>query len=316
MTYAVDREKRMSPAALAAPLAASLGLFYASAAIPPLGLFAPAPLYYALAAQGLKNGLVLTAAGAACVLVISGVGGFVLFSVSCGLMALSLARSRMMGETLEKTMARAVLTPYAAGAAVFLLATALSGTSPGAALASWGEELVGALAESYRDAGVAVETADWLEENGAVLVDTFVRIFPSMALVSVVLMAGANMAVIRAASIKFNLGIHPAGHSLSAWRTPDIFVWGVVAGGFGSAFLDGAAYAVALNTLIGSLAAFALQGLGITSHFFVSRNIPVFLRAIGYFIIFSHPLILGLISALGLSDVWVDFRNRDAKEED
>lgn len=315
MTCAVDWEKRAGAVALAWPLAASLGLFYASAIVPPLGLFAPAPLYFALTTQGLKNGLVLTAAGAALVLAISGLGGFILFSVSCGLMAFSLARSFMTDETLEKTMARAALTPYAAGAVVFLFAAAVLGTGPGQILTAWGEQIAVALAEAYRAAGAAVETADWLEENKAMLAETFARVFPSLALVSVTLMAAANMAVIRAASIRLGLGIHPAGHSLPGWRTPDIFVWGVVAGGFGTVFLSGAANMAALNTLIAAMTAFAIQGLAITSHFFARSNIPVLLRVIGYFIIFSHPLILGLISALGLADVWVDFRDRNAKDD-
>ena len=73
---------------------------------------------------------------------------------------------------------------------------------------------------------------------------------------------------------------------------------------------------IGLNTLIVLLFLYLLQGLSIVQFFFRKKNIPRYLRALFYALIVLYQYLLVFISAIGLFDIWVDFRkmNRPAKD--
>jgi uncharacterized protein YybS (DUF2232 family) len=73
---------------------------------------------------------------------------------------------------------------------------------------------------------------------------------------------------------------------------------------------------IGLNTLIVLLFLYLLQGLSIVQFFFKRKNIPRYLRGLFYALIVLYQYLLVFISAIGLFDIWVDFRklNRPAKD--
>ena len=68
--------------------------------------------------------------------------------------------------------------------------------------------------------------------------------------------------------------------------------------------------------LIVVLFLYLLQGLSIVQFFFRQKNIPRYLRALFYALIVLYQYLLVFVSALGLFDIWVDFRkmNRPASD--
>ena len=310
MTRAMSHKESAAASALALGLL-SLCLFYASALVAPLGLLAPAPLYYVLVRRGRGTGLVLMTGAGLALMIASGPGSAILFLGVCGVMALALAESFRRGDSLEKTMGTAVLWPYVSGAVLLFMAASPGGMAQ--VLTSFGSQTLAAYIESYHRLGVDADTMRWLEENGAWLVDVFVRVFPALSFVSVVAMAAVNLLVIRTLSLKFGWGVHGGDHEFSSWATPDSFVWTVVAGGFGMALFDGTMQTVSINLLACALTVYAIQGVSMVHWFFTKSNVPIFLRAVGYFIIFSYPLLLALLSFAGLADVWADFRKQAAE---
>lgn len=305
-----QNEKIKNPALILAPAVLSLGLFYASAVAPPLGFVAPAPLYYALVTYGFKAGSGLVTAAGIAALLISGFGHAVFFLVTCGITAGSLADSFVRKDSIEATLLKATLFPFTAGAVIFLLASSANGAEPADVLAAWGREMVSNATASYKNISVGAEAATWLEVNGGWVVNTFVKIFPALSFITAMLMAIINLLVIRAASLRFRLGVHDPSHSFAAWKTPETLVWVVVASGAGALFFNGAIDTVSWNALLVSLAIYTVHGTAIIHAFFAKSNIPILLRAIGYFLIFSYPMLLVAVSALGLADVWADFRGR------
>jgi uncharacterized protein YybS (DUF2232 family) len=61
---------------------------------------------------------------------------------------------------------------------------------------------------------------------------------------------------------------------------------------------------------------YLLQGLSIVQFFCRKKNIPRYLRALFYALIVIYQYLLVFISAIGLFDIWVDFRkmNRPAND--
>lgn len=287
---------------------ASAGLFLSSAFIPILGALAPAPLYFAFALMGMKGGVVIAAISSVAVFVTAGAGqAFVYFSF-CGMMAGALALSRERLFSLEKTLAAMVVPAYLAGAALFMASPAAEGKGAFELGAGWGDSLIASMIEAHKGMNSDPAVTDWLSENRTRIGTALGSVFPSLAFISIALMASVNIVVTRIISLKTGVVAAIDSHKLSGWKTPDLLVWGVVFPGFGVMFADGALGSVSANVFLVTMALFMMQGVAIIHHWFIRNSASVFLRAIGYFVIFSHPLFMLLTSGLGLMEVWVDLR--------
>lgn len=103
---------------------------------------------------------------------------------------------------------------------------------------------------------------------------------------------------------------------LARWKMPDWVVWFVIASGIAMIVPQEALQIAGLNVLIVVLFLYLLQGLSIVQFFFRQKNIPRYLRALFYALIVLYQYLLVFVSALGLFDIWVDFRkmNRPASD--
>ncbi|MBI5815843.1 MAG: DUF2232 domain-containing protein [Nitrospinae bacterium] len=300
-----------------APPALSAVLFLASMALPPLAMFAAAPLYYSIVSHGHKAGAGWAVVAAMAVFLIGGPAVAAIYIGTCVSAAFALSSSFFKDDSLERTLAKAAIVSSLAGFAVFYAAVEMSGGNAIDAPQRIAGMAVHTAMESYKQVNADPEVINWLSENGKSLAEVFARLFPSMAFLSALTMAAMNIMAIRAASLRFGLGIYFKNHSLAELRASDWLVWGVVAGGAGSMFAEGAAQTVALNVLICVMGAYMVQGLALIHYFFMKAQVHVILRAIGYFVIFSQPPLILVMSGLGLMDVWAEFRKKktDTPEE-
>ncbi|VAX20287.1 hypothetical protein MNBD_NITROSPINAE02-2200 [hydrothermal vent metagenome] len=308
MTHVVGQDGRLNPLSFAGPLALSLALYYSAAFLPIMGIFAPAPLYYAMVAHGRVTGVYTIITATVATLLLSGVDHSLFFLVSCGLMAWVLADAYYKKLDFETTVAVASIIPFSLGSALLFLSASTDGQGLTAHLSEWGRTTLGSIIETYKSMDVDPEVVTWLEGGAEEFVSMFVTIFPSITIVSIMFMVMMNIFALRLVSLRFGWDIHFHNHLLSRWHIPDWFVWSIVVGGFGSAFMGGVVATVTLNLLILGLAVYSIQGIAVIHFFFVRSKIPVFLLAIGYFLIFSQPLLIGGALVIGLVDVWADFR--------
>lgn len=65
---------------------------------------------------------------------------------------------------------------------------------------------------------------------------------------------------------------------------------------------------VALNVLIVTLFMYFLQGMAIIGHFFNRFAAPTFVRVIFYIFLVAQPYLAVGVAALGIFDIWGDFR--------
>jgi len=93
------------------------------------------------------------------------------------------------------------------------------------------------------------------------------------------------------------------------WKCPEPLVWALIACGF--AFFVPASEVVtiiALNVLLVTGVCYFVQGLAIVAFFFHKNNVPRFLRSATYILIIFQQIFTLLVAALGLFDLWGDFR--------
>jgi uncharacterized protein YybS (DUF2232 family) len=103
--------------------------------------------------------------------------------------------------------------------------------------------------------------------------------------------------------------------SLSRWALGEGYVWLFIAGGLLAVIPWGAARTVGLNLVVGLLFAYFLQGIAIISFFFRKWNLSALFRVPIYIFIFFNIYLAILVAAMGLFDLWVDFRKLRAADD-
>jgi uncharacterized protein YybS (DUF2232 family) len=167
----------------------------------------------------------------------------------------------------------------------------------------------------YEEIGIPQDQVDNLKESaGAVsawIVDHSVALF----LTSTAFFIWLNVLGMR----MFLQGRDPAFPDfgdLACWKLPDWVVWFVIAAGAVMIVPEDIAKIVGLNTLIVLLFLYLLQGLSVVQFFFRKKNIPKYLRAMFYALIVLYQYLLVFIAAIGLFDIWVDFRKMNRPAQD
>jgi uncharacterized protein YybS (DUF2232 family) len=167
----------------------------------------------------------------------------------------------------------------------------------------------------YEEIGIPQDQIDNLKESAGAVASWIVDHGIALFLTSTIFFIWLNVLGLRL----FMQGRDPAFPDfgdLACWRMPDWVVWLVIAAGAMMIVPEEIVKIIGLNTLIVLLFLYLLQGLSIVQFFFKKKNIPRYLRALFYALIVLYQYLLVFISAIGLFDIWVDFRkmNRPAKD--
>ncbi len=160
------------------------------------------------------------------------------------------------------------------------------------------QDQVSALRES------AADVAAWIVDHGVALFLTSTTFFIWLNVLGMrMLFQGRDPAF-------------PDFGDLARWKMPDWIVWLVIAAGVLIIVPERNAQIAGLNALIVLLFLYLLQGLSIVQFFFREKSIPRYLRALFYALIVLYQYLLVFVSAIGLFDIWVDFRkmNRPASD--
>jgi hypothetical protein len=116
-------------------------------------------------------------------------------------------------------------------------------------------------------------------------------------------------------SKKNNAFFNGIKENLLLWRSSDYFLLFLIGGIIISIFSVGIFKYIGYNIILLSSSVYLVQGLTIISFFFNKLNINIFLRILGYGIIFifSNPIIILIIMA-GIFDMWFNFRKIETQK--
>ncbi len=159
----------------------------------------------------------------------------------------------------------------------------------------------------YAQMDLPTEQIDFLKENVKQITAFFANIFPALVLVSASFIVWVN--ILAAKEIFQKKGMwSPDFGDLARWKTPERLIWLFIAAV--GMLLAPVAWVniIGLNVVIVCLFAYLLQGLSIISFLFKTRNVHRTFRIFCYFLIFVQQYMLLLLAAVGVFDLWVDFR--------
>jgi uncharacterized protein YybS (DUF2232 family) len=161
--------------------------------------------------------------------------------------------------------------------------------------------------EAYAQMGGPSDQIELLKNNAPALTKVFFNLLPAIVLVGTSFFVWINVLAGKFLFLKKGMW-YPDFGDLSRWKIPDKYVWIVIISGIFVIVPSGVLRIVGINILIILLFFYLLQGLSIIQFYFNRKRIPMFVRVIGYFLIFAQQFLLLLVVGLGLIDVWADFR--------
>jgi uncharacterized protein YybS (DUF2232 family) len=143
------------------------------------------------------------------------------------------------------------------------------------------------------------------------LTDFTLRILPALMILTVWFEGIINVALLTWVTNRFGPGHRRAvmRPEFSLWVFPDQLVWGGILGGFLIVSRIRPLVTIGINTVILLLAMYFLQGIAVVSFFFKKKNVPLGFRLMSYILIGLVQILLLMVAAVGLFDIWVDFRN-------
>ena len=166
----------------------------------------------------------------------------------------------------------------------------------------------------YSQLPLKTEDINYIKDNEKNIIDGFTQIFPSLIIITSTLIVWANFLLGK--QILGKAGITwPNLTALARWKAPELIIWiFIISGGlFFVPHKDINFFS--LNIFLVACFIYLLQGLAIVSFFFQNRKVPLFLRYLFYFLIAVQQFLMIPIIAVGLFDIWIDFRKYFQKDQ-
>jgi len=283
------------------------------AVAPPLGLiagiFIPAPLILIYLRYGKQVGLISIVVIFAGLLMASGAQRAILFVTEYAILAVILGETIRWSFPYEKSILFGTLGSVVLSALLILIIASQQDTS----LVSLFEEEFRKGAEQY------IKTVEGIEKNPQEIemlrkvadriTGLFAMSFPALVVVGSLAAATINYLFVRWLWLRYyRIGTYFDGVDLTRLMLPDQWVWMFIVAAGSSLLGGGVTQALGLNITIVMAVLYCLQGLAIVLYWVKTKNIPKFFRFLAFFLIFTQPVLLGLVGGIGLFDIWIDFR--------
>ena len=223
------------------------------------------------------------------------------FLLTLGVVGVMIGTGLRIGWRLE-TILSVAIAAWCVG--LFILSIAYHGGPAGAfsAVTAHVEEGFDVALKASESSGASAETVELLQSQREMLIESFSEMLPAIFFIIGGLIAFVNLQLSR-----FLLGIRE-GQSFGFLRVPDPFIWVLIASGF-AMFLSLPVLTLwAKNVFAIILACYFVQGLAVFSFFCDRFQLSRGLRAVGYVLIAVQHVVMALVLAVGVFDLWGDFR--------
>lgn len=154
---------------------------------------------------------------------------------------------------------------------------------------------------------VPPDLALWFQQ----MVELITRFFPGLVMVNMVMAAFLNTVVLRRCLVK-NYGRHVPIPEFTEWRMPEWLVWPWIAAGV-CCFASTPLYSLAGKNLLFVLSSlYFVAGISVVQFLFKRFQVPRWIRWTTWLLLGLQWYGAILIAAMGLADVWIDFRQKFA----
>ncbi len=284
-------------------------LFLSGFFIPLLGMmFTPVPLVLAYVRQGRREGLSALGLSIAVVGAIAGWQVAAVLLLSFGLMAVGTAEGLRRQWKPEAAALAGGLLPVAAltlVAARFFLHTNKNPVTFTEAFLQGQRALA---AKLYTDLKLT-EVAAAVSSVPDTFLHYFVLLLPGIVVTSMILLAlGCFVLAARIITRRPGTAPAPAVPSLALWHAPDVWVWGLIVTLVLILVSNETVKFTGWNLAILYSVIYFIQGISIVEHYLRKARVHTLVRGLILVIILALPPTVAGVMALGVVDIWADFR--------
>ncbi|TRZ47882.1 DUF2232 domain-containing protein [bacterium] len=295
-------------------IAVSSLAFLAASLIPLLGAFffilTPLPIIYYYSKTGRIQGFAIFLISlflVASVLTFSDSIANLPFLFITGFLGLFLSEIFRRNYSIERTVVYPVTAILMLWCSFIVLQSLSAGEEPWHLVEDYIGRNIQESIQFYAQLDIPADQIDLIKDNFKQITNFLANIFPSLVLVSASFMVWLN--ILAAREIFQRTGMwYPDFGDLSRWKAPEGLIWLLIAAGGILLVPVSLARIVSLNLVIVCMFAYLLQGLSIISFLFKTKNVHRSFRILCYFLIFAQQYLILLLVAVGVFDLWVDFR--------
>jgi uncharacterized protein YybS (DUF2232 family) len=256
-----------------------------------------------LAAEGALSAVVLwwivSSAVLGCVL---GPAATLGFSMAIGVPAAGMAWGVHRRWSFERTAAVAMLVW---GAVMLMVALAAFGDAS-SAMAAAREHLARSLDLALQRSGTLAGDGGVPAMDRDAFVDGLSQVLPAIVGLTAGALVLLNLALLR--RLRGFGGVQDLQH----WRMPDRLVWLLIGSGFAMFVPADGLSITARNVFVLLLGGYFCQGLAIVSYYLGRLGVPRAVRGVVYVFIVMQQLAAAVVLALGVFDLWLNFRRHGA----
>jgi len=279
------------------------------------GLLAPFPLVISrLRYDSWMLGIAILAATA---ILMAGFGAQAggLFLVQCGVIALLLPELLMRGYGA----ARSLTWTVAVNLVVYLLATLLMIYVSGRSVQQLHDLAVSEINTSiaqavvvYEKAGIKADELAAVKSGMTAVGNLVIKIYPALATIMLIAMSGCNLVLIKRFALRIGLKLKIG--EFRNFRNPELLIWPLIVAGFAMLSNMATVTIPALNVLAVLGVLYFLQGMAVISSMFYRLGSSAVLKVALYLLLFVQPYTIALVTAIGIFDLWGDFRTPRKQE--
>lgn len=294
-------------------------LFFTYFLMPPaglvLGLLAPFPAVFSRLRYGLGIAVIITLAATALLTVVGDAQSGMLYLVQCGTIALLLPELLRRDFGASRSIAWTTAVNLVIYALAVLMVGFVSGQNShqlyGLAVAEINNSMNQALA-IYEKAGIKGDELSAIKQSMASAANLLVKIFPALTTLLLIIMAGCNLALIKRCAFHFDFKLRIG--EFKNYRNPELMIWILIVFGFAMLLDVQPVVTSALNVLVVLGVLYFIQGMAVISSMLSRLVSSGALRLALYMLLIVQPYTAILIAAIGIFDLWGDFRTPRKQE--
>ena len=296
--------------------AGSFILFAAYMVIPLVGflsgLLAPFPAIYFRFRHGRGTAVIITLGATTLLVAVFGIQSGPLYLLQCGVIALMVPELLLKGYGAARTIAWTTAVNMVVLAVMVAAFSVISGQNIHTLAVKEITDSIAQASTIYESAGIKGDDLILMKQTMAVAAALLTKIYPALATLLLIAVAGCNLVLVKRFAgrmgLEFKIG------NFNDFRNPDLLIWLLIAAGFAMLAGNPIITTPALNVLVIISVLYLLQGLAVIMTIIARQSFVGLLRVMLVLMLVFQPYLTALVAALGIFDLWGDFRTPRKQE--
>lgn len=292
-------------------------LFAANMIIPLAGFFssllAPFPALYFWFKNGRITAAIIILAVTGLLTVVFGLQFGALYLTQCGIIALAMPEFLIRDFGASRSIAWTTAVNLVVFALIALVFSVVSGQNIHNLAVKEINTSIAQAVSIYEQAGFKGEDLAQLKQSMNMAAELIIRIYPALFTLVLIIVSGCNLALLKRQSVRLGLDLKLG--DFKNYKNNEMLVWLLIACGFAQLTAQPIITIPTLNLLLIISTLYFLQGMAVLLTIIARQPFGTTFRVMLYLMLVFQPYLAALVSAIGIFDLWGNFRSPRNKEE-